>query len=135
MDQLTPRRLSSRSSSYLYRCDNCDELGCDIGDVTYEPGAHMTFELPPLLPPDDLPLERADGKSLTVERCQLLGHNVAPDGKADPIDIDDPYFVYVYQHGDAFFVVRGLNPEMMEGRQLPAGEAEKLLTSLPYRIT
>lgn len=96
----------------------------------------MSLELPSLLPPDDLPLERTDdGKSLTVSRCQLLGHNVAADGKADPIDFDNQHFLYVYQHGDVFFLVRGLNPEMMTGEQLPAGEADRLLTSLPYRVS
>jgi hypothetical protein len=111
-------------------------MSWEIVDLIQDTGARMTLELPPLLPPDDLPLERNDeGKPVTIERCQLLGHNVAADGKADPIDIDDPYFVYVYQHGDAFFVVRGLNPEMMEGRQLSTGDAEKLLTSLPFRVT
>jgi hypothetical protein len=118
------------------RCDNCDRIQCDTEKNVYGSGECMTPELPPLLPPDDLPLERHDdGKPLTVEKCQLLGHNVAPDGKADPIDLDDPYFVYIYQHGDAFFVVRGLNPEMMGGKQLPTSEAEQLLTSLPYRVT
>lgn len=96
----------------------------------------MSFELPSLLPPDDLPLNRSkDDTPLTVGQCQLLGHNVAADGKADPISYDDPYFTYVYQHGDLFFVVRGLNPEMMEGNEVPAREAEEVLTSLPYRVS
>lgn len=96
----------------------------------------MSLELPVLLPPDDVPLERTDdGKSVTVGRCQLLGHNVAPDGKANPIEFDDPYFVFVYQHGDAFFVVRGLNPEMMSGEQIPASEANRMLAALPYRVS
>lgn len=96
----------------------------------------MSFEPPALLPPDDLPLTRSDSEgTLSVGRCQLLGHNVAPDGKANPIDFDDPYFLYIYQHGDAFFLVRGLNPEMMEGKQLSASEADNLLTKLPYRVT
>ncbi|MEX2425452.1 MAG: hypothetical protein WD401_01695 [Thermomicrobiaceae bacterium] len=94
----------------------------------------MSMEHPVLLPPDDLELERTDNSPpLTVGRCQLLGHNVAPDGKANPIDFDDPYFVFVYQHGDLFFVVRGLNPEMMSGEQVAAGEARQLLAELPYR--
>jgi hypothetical protein len=96
----------------------------------------MSFELPSLLPPDELPLERSDAEQkLSVGRCQLLGHNVAPDGKANPIDFDDQHFLYIYQHGDAFFVVRGLNPEMMEGEQLSASEADSLLAKLPYRVT
>ena len=95
----------------------------------------MSLEPPTLLPPDDLELERTDGgPPLTTGRCQLLAHNVAPDGKANPIEFDDPYFVYVYQHADAFFVVRGLNPEMMDGRQVSASEADRLLSSLPYRV-
>lgn len=96
----------------------------------------MDLEPPVLVPPDDLPLERTDdGRQLTVSRCQLLAHNVAPDGKADPVSQDDPYFVFVYQHGDAFFQVRGLNPEMMDGVQIPASEADRLLASLPYRVS
>jgi hypothetical protein len=96
----------------------------------------LALEPPALLPPDDLPLERTDtGQQLVISRCQLLGHNVAADGKADPIDIDDPYFVYVYQHGDAFFLVRGLNPEMMSGEHIPASEADRLLAAVPYRVT
>jgi hypothetical protein len=96
----------------------------------------MSFEPPALLPPDDLPLERTEvGKSLTVGRCQLLGHNVAPDGKANPIDFDDQHFQYVYQFGDAFFVVRGLNPEMMSGEEISPSEAERLLSALPYRVS
>lgn len=96
----------------------------------------MSFELPSLLPPDDLPLSRiTDGTPLSVGQCQLLGHNVAADGKADPITFDDPYFNYVYQHGDLFFVVHGLNPEMMEGEEVTAREAEDLLNSLPYRVS
>ncbi len=96
----------------------------------------MSIELPSLLPPDELPLSRIDqSPPLTVGRCQLLGHNVAADGKADPVSFDDQYFIYVYQFGDAFFVVRGLNPEMMEGKEVPAREAEEVLTSLPYRVS
>jgi hypothetical protein len=95
----------------------------------------MSLELPSLLPPDDLEVSRADtGQTLSIERCRLIGHNVAADGKADPIDIDDPYFVYVYQYGDAFFSVRGLNPEMMSGEQITASEADQLLAKLPYRV-
>jgi hypothetical protein len=96
----------------------------------------MSLELPALLPPDDLPLERTDhDKSLTVSRCQLLAHNVAPDGKANPIESDDPHFIYVYQYADAFFLIRGLNPEMMSGEQIPAAEADQLLAQLPYRVS
>lgn len=96
----------------------------------------MDLEPPVLVPPDDLSLERTDGgRELTVGRCQLLAHNVAPDGKADPVSNGDPYFVFVYQHGDAFFRVRGLNPEMMEGTQVPAAEADQLLATLPYRVS
>jgi hypothetical protein len=96
----------------------------------------MSIELPSLLPPDDLPLSRSTAdEPLTVGRCQLLGHNVAADGKADPVSFDDPYFNYVYQYGDLFFVVRGLNPEMMEGKEVPAREAEEILISLPYRVS
>lgn len=95
----------------------------------------MPLEPPALLPPDDLQIQRSDtGRTLSIARCQLVGHNVAPDGKADPIDVDEPYFVYVYQHGDAFFRVRGLNPEMMSGEQISAKEAEELLAKLPYRV-
>lgn len=94
----------------------------------------MDLEPPVLVPPDDLPLERTDDSGeLTVGRCQLVAHNVAPDGKANPISDDDPYFIFVYQHGDTFFQVRGLNPEMMEGRQIPASKADLLLAELPYR--
>ncbi len=96
----------------------------------------MALDPPALLPPDDLQVERTDtGQTLSIVRCQLVGHNVAQDGKADPIDIDDQHFVYVYQHGDAFFVVRGLNPEMMNGEQISASEADKLLAKVPYRVT
>lgn len=96
----------------------------------------MDLEPPVLVPPDDLPLERTDdGRELTVGQCQLLAHNVAPDGKADPLRDEDPYFVFVYQHGDVFFRVRGLNPEMMEGTQVPASEADQLLAILPYRVS
>ena len=96
----------------------------------------MPLEPPALLPPEDLQIERTDtGQTLSIARCQLVGHNVAPDGKADPIDMDDQHFVYVYQHGDAFFAVRGLNPEMMSGEQIPASEADRLLAKLPYRVT
>lgn len=94
----------------------------------------MDLEPPVLVPPDDLPLERTDGgRDLTVGRCLLVAHNVAPDGKANPISDEDPYFAFVYQHGDAFFTVRGLNPEMMEGHQISATEADRWLAALPYR--
>lgn len=95
----------------------------------------MDLEPPVLVPPDDLRLERTDGgREITVGRCQLVAHNVAPDGKANPVTEDDPYFVFIYQHGDAFFRVWGLNPEMMEGVQIPASEADRLLAALPYRV-
>lgn len=94
----------------------------------------MDLEPPVLVPPDDLPLPRTvDGRDLTVGRCQLVAHNVAPDGKANPTTDSDPYFVFVYQHGDTFYQVRGLNPEMMEGEMISASEAERLLALLPYR--
>jgi hypothetical protein len=96
----------------------------------------MAFELPVLVPPDDLPLERENGTSVhRVGHCQLLAHNVAPDGKANPISDDDPYFVFLYQHESVFYQVRGLNPEMMTGRQIPAAEADRLIKLLPYRVS
>jgi hypothetical protein len=94
----------------------------------------MSLELPVLLPPDELELARDEGgPPLTIGDCKVVGHNVAPDGKANPVEFDDPYFVFVYQYGDLFFVVRGLNPEMMNGHQISASEAHELLTALPYR--
>ena len=95
----------------------------------------MDIEHPVLLPPDDLSLERSDrGEPVLVGNCLLLAHNVAPDGKANPIDFDDQHFLFLYQHGDRFFVVRGLNPEMMSGEQVSTRDAEELATKLPYRV-
>jgi hypothetical protein len=94
----------------------------------------MSFEHPSLLPPDDLVLERGAGMApIPITRCQLVAHNVAPDGKADPIDFDDHHFTFVYECAGEFFLVRGLNPEMMNGVQIDAEEADRLLEALPYR--
>jgi hypothetical protein len=91
------------------------------------------FERPTLVPPDDLQLPGSNGRPvLTVRDCHLLAHNVAPDGKADPIG-DPPYFVFLYQYGDVFFQVQGLNPEMMSAWLIPNSEADRLLEVLPYR--
>lgn len=94
----------------------------------------MALEHPPLIPPDDLRLDRTDGGTpVTLHRCRLLAHNVAADGKADPID-DEPHFEFVYQYGDLFFRVSGLNPEMMSGHQISASDASDLLARMPYRV-
>jgi hypothetical protein len=93
----------------------------------------MSTEIPSLLPPDDLLLHsQDDNAAIPICECQLLGHNVAADGKADPLTFDDPYFVYLYRHNETYFVVRGLNPEMMNGEEIPAQEADDLLARLPY---
>jgi hypothetical protein len=96
----------------------------------------MIFEQPTLLPPDDLPLPGANGMQVrTVRDCHLLAHNVAPDGKADPISGEVPFFVFLYQHGDVFYQVQGLNPEMMSAQLIPPSEADRLLELLPYRAS
>jgi hypothetical protein len=92
----------------------------------------MSTELPVLLPPDDLMLTGRDQEAIHLSECALLAHNVAPDGKANPIVWDDPHFIFVYRHEDRYFKVQGLNPEMMSGEEIALEEAARLRDALPY---
>jgi hypothetical protein len=89
--------------------------------------------MPTVEPPEDLVLRSEDGNVIRVRDCRLVAHNAALDGKADPIDFDDPRFHFLYHSTSGnWFLVSGLNPEMMRSEPLADEQARAYRERLPF---
>jgi hypothetical protein len=89
--------------------------------------------VPTVEPPEDLVLGPGEGVLIRVRDCHLVAHNAALDGKADPLDFDDPCFHFLYRSGSGdWFLVSGLNPEMMSARPVNDEQARAYRERLPF---